>query len=71
MFHYFQTKICPSGQNVSIHLRCILLSVIFVNDSYLQGNIEKECPENMEFTVDLPIKLSFKINEQKLILKPT
>ena len=47
------------------------LSVIFVHDSYLQGNTESECLENIEVTVNLLIKLGFKINEQKSILKPT
>ena len=47
------------------------LLVIFVDDSYLQGNTESECLENFEVTVNLLIKLGFKIHEQKSILKPT
>ena len=47
------------------------LSVIFVHDSYLQGNTESECLENIEVTVSLLIKLGFKIHESKSILKPT
>ena len=47
------------------------LLVIFVGDSYLQGNTESECLENIEVTVNLPIKLGFKIHEQNSILKPT
>ena len=47
------------------------LLVIFVGDSYLQGNTESECLENIEVTVNLLIKLGFKIHEQNSILKPT
>ena len=45
-------------------------SVIFVDDSYLQRNTESECLENIQVTVNLLIKLEFKIHELKLILKP-
>ena len=37
------------------------LSVIFVDASYLQGNAKRECLENIEVTVNLLIKLGFKI----------
>ena len=47
------------------------LSIIFVNDSYLQGNTENDCLENIEVTENLLIKLRFKIHEKKSILKPT
>ena len=47
------------------------LSVIFVVDSYLQGNTENKCLEKIEVIVKLLIKLGFKIHEQKSILKPT
>ena len=45
-------------------------SLIFVDDSYLQRNTESECLENIQVTVNLLIKLEFKIHELKLILKP-
>ena len=47
------------------------LSIIFVNDSYLQGSTENDCLENIEVTENLLIKLRFKIHEKKSILKPT
>ena len=47
------------------------LSVIFVDDSYLQGNTESDCLENIEVTENLLIKLRYKIHEKKSILKPT
>ena len=47
------------------------LSVIFADDSSLQGNTERECLENIEVTMNLLIKFGFKIHEQKSILKPT
>ena len=43
-------------------------SVIFVDESYLQGNTEREYLENIEV---IHIKLRFKIHKQKSILKPT
>ena len=47
------------------------LSVIFVDDSYLQGNTESDCLENIEVTENLLIKLRYKIHGKKSILKPT
>ena len=46
-------------------------SIILVNDSYLQGNTERQCLENIEVTVNLLIKLGFKIYELNSTLKPT
>ena len=46
------------------------LSVIFVDDSYLQGNADSECLENIEVTVNLLMKLGFKIHDTHT-LKPT
>ena len=40
----------------------VYLSVIFVDGFYLQGNTERECLENIEATVNLLIKLGFKIS---------
>ena len=47
------------------------LSIIFFNDSYLQGNTENDFLQNIEVTENLLIKLRFKIHEKKSILKPT
>ena len=46
------------------------LSVIFVDDSYLEGDTEQECMNNIKATVDLLLKLGFIVNE-KSVLKPT
>ena len=47
------------------------LSVIFVDDSYLQGDTEQECMNNIKATVDLLLKLGFIVHEKKSVLKPT
>ena len=47
------------------------LSVVVVDDSFLQDNTERECLENIEVTVNLLIKLGFEIHGQKSILKLT
>ena len=47
------------------------LSVIFVDDSYLQGDTEQECMNNIKAMVDLLLKLGFIVHEKKSVLKPT
>ena len=47
------------------------LSVIFVDDSYLQGDTKQECMNNIKATVDLLLKLGFIVHEKKSVLKPT
>ena len=47
------------------------LSVVFVDDSYLQGDTETECLGNVEATTALLEYLGFTIHEAKSILKPT
>ena len=46
------------------------MSVIFVDDSYLQGHT-KQCLQNIEATVSLLQSLGFVIHEGKSILNPT
>ena len=46
-------------------------SVIFVDDSYLQGNTETECEDNVQATIFLHRKLGFTINDVQLILIQT
>ena len=48
-----------------------LLSVIFVDDSYLLGETEQECANNIKATVQLLIKLEFIVHEEKSFLIPT
>ena len=47
------------------------LSVVFVDDSYLQRDIETECLRNAEATTALVEYLGFTIHKVKSILKPT
>ena len=47
------------------------LSVLFVDDTYLQGDSETECLGNVEATIVLLKYLGFTIHEGKSILKPT
>ena len=47
------------------------MSVIFVDDSYLQGDTKQECLQNIEATVSLLESLGFAIHEGKSILNPT
>ena len=42
-----------------------LLSVIFVDDSYLLGETEQECANNTKATVQLLLKLDFIVHEEK------
>ena len=47
------------------------ISVIFVDDSYLQGQTMGECLENVHKTVSLLASLRFTIQKEKLVLEPT
>ena len=47
------------------------LSVIFVDDLYLQGDTETKCLGNVEATIALLKCLGFTIHEAKSILNPT
>ena len=47
------------------------MSVIFVDDSYLQGDTKQECLQNIEATVSLLESLGFAILERKSILNAT
>ena len=47
------------------------ISVIFVDDSYLQSDTKQECLQNTEATVSLLESLDFAIHEGKSILNPT
>ena len=44
------------------------LSVIFVDDSYLQGDTKQECMNNIKAIVDLLLKLGFIVHEKKSTL---
>ena len=46
------------------------LSVIFVDDSYLQGDTEQEYINNIKATVNLLLKLGFIVYEKKSVLIP-
>ena len=47
------------------------ISVVFVDDSYLQGNTYKSCLHNIENTIELLKNLGFTIHPTKSILTPT
>ena len=47
------------------------MSVIFVDDSYLQGDTEQESLQNIETTESLLESLSLAIHEGKSIQNPT
>ena len=47
------------------------MSIIFGDDSYLQGDTKQECLQNIEATVSLLESLGFAILERKSILNPT
>ena len=54
------------------HLRSKgFISVVFVDDSYLQGNTYKACLHNIENTIELLQNLGFTIHPTKSILTPT
>ena len=48
-----------------------LLSVIYLDDSYLQGDSYSSCLHNITTTTSLLTALGFKINLEKLVLLPT
>ena len=47
------------------------LSVVFVDDSYLQGHTFSTCKDNVNATVDLLQFLGFTIHPEKSVLVPT
>ena len=47
-----------------------VISVIFVDDSYLQGSTSGECLENVHKTVNLLVSLGFTIHKEKSLLEP-
>ena len=47
------------------------LSVVYVDDSYLQGETFEECLQNITETVKLLQSLGFTIHPEKSVLKPT
>ena len=47
------------------------LSVVYVDDSYLQGETFEECLQNITETVKLLQSLGFSIHPEKSVLKPT
>ena len=47
------------------------LSVVYVDDSYLQGETFEECLQNISETVRLLLSLGFTIHPEKSVLKPT
>ena len=47
------------------------LSVIFVDDSYLQGDMKQECLNNIKASVDLLLKLVFIVHKKRSALIPT
>ena len=50
---------------VFVHLRLGHLSVIFVDDYYLQGDNEQGSMSNIKAAVDLLLKLGFIVHEKK------
>ena len=54
------------------HLRSLgYLSVIYIDDSYLQGQIYEECWNNVQSTSNLISELGFYINEDKSEFRPS
>ena len=47
------------------------VSVVYVDDSYLQGETFEECLQNITETVRLLQSLGFTIHPEKSVLKPT
>ena len=47
------------------------VSVVFVDDSYLQGNTYKACHHNIESTIELLQNLGFTVHPTKSVLTPT
>ena len=48
-----------------------LLSAAYIDDSYLQGQNEEECQENIDKTVELLTFLGFTVHKKKSVLTPT
>jgi hypothetical protein len=48
-----------------------LLSIIYIEDSYMQGNSYRDCLHNVQCTRDLISQLGFSINENKSVFEPT
>ena len=46
-------------------------SVVYIDDSYLQGDKYSHCLENIHATRDLLVSLGFSINYEKSVLQPT
>ena len=47
------------------------LSIVFVDDSYLQADTEQDCIKNINATVNILTILGFTIHERKSVLIPT
>ena len=47
------------------------LSVVFVDDSYLQADTEQECIKNINAIVNILTMLGFTIHERKSVFIPT
>ena len=47
------------------------LSVVFVDDSYLQGNTHEACLHNIASTIELLQNLGFSIHSAKFVITPT
>ena len=47
------------------------LSAAYIDDSYLQGQNDEECQENIDTTVDLLTSLGFTVHMKKSVMKPT
>ena len=52
------------------YLRSLKLSVVYVDDTYLQGNTVKDCIHNVQDTVNVLRNLGFTIHVDKSILVP-
>ena len=48
-----------------------LLSVVYLDDSYLQGDSYSHCLENIHATTSLLTDLGFQINYEKSLLTPS
>ena len=47
------------------------LSAAYIDDSYLQGQNDEECQENIDTTVDLLTSLGFTVHMKKSVMTPT
>ena len=65
------TKVSKVSFSPFSHLRSKgLVAVVFVDDSYLQGNTYKACLHNIENTVELLQNLGFTMHPTKFIFTP-